>query len=169
MDSSHDDYLSAAANEWLGGPVVLGVAWEPSGHVIRAGASLAARLNAHLICAFVDPASYLTEWEPAGSRTSASLDPAVKSETDFPSSHVREGLQDILGPPGEEWTFRVLNGAVAQALGRLADSTDASLLIVGGQRPGRLAAMERMLEGSVSAELARLQSKPVLIVPVLGP
>jgi len=169
MGSSHEDYLSAAGSDWLAGPVVLGVAWELSGHVIRVGAGLAARLNAHLICAFVDPASYLTEWDPAGSRTSASLDPAVKNETDFPSGHVREGLQDILGPPGEEWTFRVLNGAVAQALGRLADSTDASMLIVGGQRPGRLAAMERMLEGSVSAELARLQSRPVLIVPVLDP
>ena len=170
MGSSNDDYPSAAGGEWLAGrPVVLGVAWELSGPVIRAAASLAARLNAHLICAFVDPASYLTEWEPAGSRISASLDPAVKSETDFPSGNVREGLQDILGPPGEEWTFRVLNGAVAQALGRLADSTDASLLIVGGQRPGRLAAMERMLEGSVSAELARLQSRPVLIIPVLDP
>jgi len=169
MGSSHYDRLSGAGSEWLAGPVVLGVAWEPSGHVIRAGASLAARLNAHLICAFVDPGSYLTEWEPAGSRTSASLDPAVKSETDFPSGQVRDGLQAILGPPGDEWTFRVLNGAVAQALVRLADSTDASLLVVGGQRPGRLAAMERMLEGSVSAELARLQSRPVLVIPVLGP
>ena len=169
MGAFPHDRLSAVGQEWPAGPVVLGVAWEPSGHVIRAGASLAARLNAHLICAFVDPASYLTEWEPPGSRTSASLDPAVKSETDFPSAVVREELQGILGPPGEEWTFRVLNGAVAQALGRLAESTDASLLIVGGQRPGRLAAMERILEGSVSAGLARLQSTPVLVIPVLGP
>ena len=169
MGSIHHNRPSAACNEWPAGPVVLGVPWKPSGHVVRAGASLAARLDAHLICAYVDPASYLTEWEPAGSRTSASLDPAVNSETDFPSRHVRDGLQAILGPPGEEWTFRVLNGAVAQALSRLAESTDASLLIVGGHRPGRLAAMERMLEGSVSAELASLQSKPVLVIPGLGP
>lgn len=169
MGSFHYDRRSAAGNEWLAGPVVLGVAWEPSGRVIRAGAGLAGRLNAHLICAFVDPASYLTEWEPAGSRASASLDPAVRSESDFPSALVREALEAVLGPPGMEWTFRVLNGAVARALGRLADSTDASLLVVGGQRPGRLAAMERMLEGSVSAELARLQTRPVLVVPVLDP
>jgi hypothetical protein len=149
--------------------VVLGVAWEPSGHVIRSGASLAARLDAHLICAFVDPASYLTEWGPADSRTGASLDPAVNSEADFPSGHVREGLQAILGPPGQDWSFRVLNGAVAQALFRLAESTDASLLIVGGDRPGRFAAIERLLEGSVGAELASLQSRPVLVIPAMGP
>ena len=92
----------------------------------------------------------------------------LNSETDFPSGQVREGLRDILGPPGEEWSFRVLNGAVARALGRLAESTDASLLIVGGQRPGRLAAMGRMLEGSVSADLACLQSRPVLVIPHRG-
>lgn len=166
MGSSRYSYPSAG-QEWPAGPVVLGVAWELSGSVIRAGASLAARLDAHLICAFVDAASYLTEWEPAGSRTSASLDPAVNSETDFPSRHVLDQLQAILGPPGEDWTFRVLNGAVAQALSRLAESTDASLLIVGADRPGRFAAVARMLEGSVSAELARLQSRPVLAIPAL--
>ena len=148
--------------------MVLGVAWEPSEHLIRSGAELAARLEAHLICAYVDPASYLTEWEPPVSRTSASLDPAVNNETDFPSGHVRDVLQAILGPPGEEWSFRVLNGAVAQALGRLAASTDATLLIVGGQRPGRLAAVERMLEGSVGVNLAGLQRKPVLVIPRAG-
>ena len=159
---------SAADEGWPDGPIVLGVAWEPSEHLIRAGASLAARLGAHLICAYVDPASYLTEWEPAGLRAGASLDPAFDSETDFPSRQVREGLRNILGPPGDEWSFRVLNGAVAQALGRLAESTHASLLIVGGQRPGRLAAMGRMLEGSVSVDLTCVQSRPVLVIPHQG-
>ena len=153
---------------WPDGPVVLGVAWEPSGQLIRAAADLAATLGAHLICAYVDPASYLTEWEPEDVRASASLDPADNSETDFPSSHVRGVLQVLLGPPGEEWSFRVLNGAVARALGRLAASTDASLLIVGGQRPGRLAAMERMLEGSVGMDLAGQQRTPVLVIPRAG-
>jgi hypothetical protein len=116
----------------------------------------------------VDPASYLTEWEPAVSRTSATLDPAVNTETDFPSGDVRDAVQAVLGPPGEEWSFRVLNGAVAPALGRLAASTDASLLIVGGQRPGRLHAVERMLEGSVEVELACLQHRPLLVIPQPG-
>ncbi|MET1066349.1 MAG: universal stress protein [Arthrobacter sp.] len=161
------DYLppSGADEGWPVGPVVLGVAWEPSGHVVRVAAALAASLDAHLICAYVDPSSYLTEWEPAASRPGASLDPAFNSETDFPSGHVRDGLEAILGPPGEGWSFRVLNGAVALALSRLAVSADAALLVVGGQRPGRIAAMGRMLEGSVSVELTRLQCRPVLVVP----
>lgn len=158
----------SAGNTWPDGPVVLGVAWEPSKHLILTGAGLAARLGAHLICAYVDPASYLTEWEPDRSRAGASLDPAFNTETDFPSDDVRDLLRTFLGPPGGEWSFRVLNGAVAPALGRLAENSAAALLIVGGQRPGRLAAMERMLEGSVSVGLASLQSRPVLVVPHRG-
>jgi hypothetical protein len=62
----------------------------------------------------------------------------------------------------------VLNGAVAVALIRLAVSSDAAMLIVGGPRPGRLAAMERLLEGSVSLDLTSLQRSPVLVIPHRG-
>ena len=158
----------ASPDMWSGGPVVLGVPWQPREELIRTGADLAAVLGAHLLCAFVDPASYLTEWEPAGSRTGLSLDPAPNREADFPSADILETLRNILGPPGAEWSFRVLNGDVPRALSRLAESTDASMLIVGGQRPGRAAAMTRMLEGSVRVSLMRSQTRPIVVVPHLG-
>ena len=124
----------------------MGVPWQPPEALIRTGSDLAATLGVHLLCTFVDPASYLTEWEPPKSRTGLSLDPASNREADFPSSETLETLRKILGPPGADWSFRVLNGDVPQALSRLAESTDASMLIDGGQRPGRTAAMTRMLE-----------------------
>ena len=148
--------------------MVLGVPWQPSEVLIRTGADLAAMMGVHLLCAFVDPASYLTEWEPADSRTGLSLDPVPNREADFPSSDILETLRNILGPPGADWSFRVLNGDVPRALSRLAESTDASMLIVGGQRPGRVAAMARMLEGSVSVSLMRSQPRPVVVVPHPG-
>ncbi|KRE54846.1 hypothetical protein ASG92_24435 [Arthrobacter sp. Soil736] len=46
------------------GPVVLGLAWDSSDRLVRAAAALAAGLGLHLVCARVDPASYLTEREP---------------------------------------------------------------------------------------------------------
>jgi hypothetical protein len=150
---------------WPAGPIVVGVAWDFSEHLLAAAASLAADLGLHLVCAFVDPASYLTEWEPGGSRTAVSLDPAANEETDFPSGQLLQKLEAVLGSPGAEWSFRVLNGDVGPALGRLAKSAGASLIIVGGHRPGILAAMDRFLEGSVSAVLVRSQWRPVLIVP----
>lgn len=164
MDSE-DSLGYTSAGNWPDGPLVLGVTWQPSERLARMAAGLAASLGLHLICAFVDPASYLTEWDPSGSRTAASLDPAASDEARFPSGHVLQSLETILGPPGAEWSFRVLNGDVSQALGRLADSAGASLLIVGGPRAGVLARMDRLLEGSVSASLTRTQPRPVLVVP----
>ncbi len=48
---------------WTSGPIVLGVEWKFSPHLIRTAAELATALGQHLVCAFVDPAGYLTEWE----------------------------------------------------------------------------------------------------------
>ncbi|WP_223986665.1 universal stress protein [Arthrobacter sp. NicSoilB8] len=168
MESSGDFGL-AGAGAWSDGPLVLGVPWDFEVRLVRAAAGLAAIMDAHLICAFVDPASYLTEWAPAGSQPGTSLDPVRNVDAEYPSRQMLAGLERVLGPPGGAWSFRVLNGEVAQALGRLAESADAAALIVGGQRPGRVAKMVRLLEGSVSVSLTRLQAKPVLIVPHIIP
>lgn len=154
---------------WSDGPVILGVPWQPRDDLIRHGSDLATIMGVHLACAFVDPASYLAEWEPATSRPGISLEPAASMEGDFPDSEVRASIQNVLGPPGLDWSFRVLHGDVANALARLAESSAASILVVGGQRPGRIAGMSRWLEGSVSLSLIRNQARPVVVVPWLGP
>jgi hypothetical protein len=145
-------------------PLILGVAWDFPQHVIRTASDLAEGLKVHLICAFVDPSSYLTEWEPSWSEA-VSLEPALNTEAQYPSAHLRHRLANILGEPGQQWSFRLLNGDVPQALGRLAASTGASLIVLGGPRPGCMARMERIVEGSVSACLIRAQRWPVLVVP----
>lgn len=144
---------------------MLGVGWEFSDQVVRRAAALAAGLSLHLVCAFVDPASYLTEWAPVRAQPAVSLDPAANEEAAYPAGELLQRLEVVLGPPGAEWSFRVLNGDVAVSLTRLAKSVGASLIVVGGQRPGVRAWLDRHLEGSVSAQLTRDQQRPVLVVP----
>jgi nucleotide-binding universal stress UspA family protein len=150
---------------WPEGPVILGLAWDFSDRLIRTAAALAAGLGQHLVCAFVDPASYLTEWEPGDGLAAHSLDPAVNDEAEFPSLQLLGKLESALGAPGRRWSFRLLNGDVAKALARLAESTGASLIIVGGPRAGAAARMSRLLERSVSTSLIRYQNRPVLVIP----
>ncbi|SLK13766.1 universal stress protein [Arthrobacter sp. P2b] len=157
-----------SGDEWPDGPVVVGVEWNFSEHLVRTAAALAAAMGEHLICAFVDPASYLTEWAPVNQRTALSLDPSINEEAEFPSGHLQRRLEDVLGEPGESWSFRVLNGDVSKALNRLARNTDAALLVVGAGRPGSVAWLDRVLEGSVPAALIRHQQRPVLVVPEGG-
>ncbi|MFE5836363.1 universal stress protein [Arthrobacter sp. NPDC056493] len=144
---------------------MLGVGWGVSEHLVRTAAAIAAALGQHLVCAFVDPAGYLAEWEPEHQRTALSLEPASNEEAHFPSQQLRRSLESVLGQPGETWSYRVLDGDVAKALIRLAENTDASLLVAGAGGAGALARIERLLEGSVSAALIHRQPRPVLIVP----
>jgi nucleotide-binding universal stress UspA family protein len=156
---------SMADEGWPDGPIVLGVGWSFSRHLIGTAAALAAALEQHLVCAFVDPASYLTEWGPEGQRTALSLEPSTNEEADFPSKQLQRNLESLLGQPGEGWSFRVLNGDVSKALSRLAENTGASLLVVGADGAGAMARVDRLLEGSISASLIHHQTRPVLIVP----
>ncbi|WP_346927499.1 universal stress protein [uncultured Arthrobacter sp.] len=151
--------------DWPDGPILLGVGWEFSEHVVRTAAVLATTLGQHLVCAFVDPASYLTEWDTEDARTARSLDPAVNDEAEFPAEHLLKRLEALLGQPGESWSFRVLNGDVARALVRLADSIGAPLVILGAGRPGALAWIDRQLEGPVAEALISRRARPVLVVP----
>lgn len=155
----------AEGDDRSGGPLILGVPWSSPAGLVRAAAELAAALELHLICAYVDPASYLTEWEPPGALLAASLDPVVNDEAFQPAGELRLRVEGILGPGGSDWSFRVLNGDVSRALARLADSTGASLLVVGGGRAGLFPRLTRMLEGSVATTLTRIQRRPVLVVP----
>ncbi|NKR11166.1 MULTISPECIES: universal stress protein [unclassified Paenarthrobacter] len=157
--------LQDSTDEPAPGPLVLGVPWNCPASLAMTAARLAAALDLHLICAYVDPSSYLVEWSPASGLLAESLDPAVNEEAAYPASMVLERLESILGPAGTEWSFRVLNGSVSAALTRLAQSTGASMLVVGGQRPGLLPRLGRILEGSVAEDLGRVQSRPVVVVP----
>jgi nucleotide-binding universal stress UspA family protein len=157
-----------SGEEWPKGPIVVGVEWNFSEHLVRTAAALAAALGEHLICAFVDPASYLTEWAPVDQRIALSLDPSINEEAEFPSGYLQRKLEAILGEPGESWSFRVLNGDVSRALNRLARNTGAALLVVGAGRRGSAAWLDRVLEGSVPSALIHHQQRPVLVVPEGG-
>lgn len=150
---------------WTGQVLVAGVPWRRAPKLIACAAELAATLGMHLVCAFVDPAGYLAEHEPVHSRMASSIDPSPDGEALFPAADVRASLETILGPPGESWSFRVLNGSVAEALARLANSAGAVAIVVGGPRRGAGPSLKRMLERPVSDRLVRIQRRPVIVVP----
>jgi nucleotide-binding universal stress UspA family protein len=60
-----------------------------------------------------------------------------------------------------EWEGRLVAGAPAEAIMRVAEEVDADAIVVGSHGHGRLAA----LLGSVSHELVRRAPRPVTIIP----
>lgn len=61
-------------------PLLVGVAPKQHPEVLQTAAGLAAKLGTRLLCAYVDEASYLVEWDPARSAHRLSLHPDDDAE-----------------------------------------------------------------------------------------
>ncbi len=149
------------------GPVIVGLLPEQDPAVLECAVSLAAASGADLIGAYVDPGSYLIEWDPSGNVLGNSLERALDPD-DEAASAVRELgplLSAAVQTRGLECSFRVLGGDPARALGRLAEAMSAAVIVVGARRPGLLAGVNEIVAGSVVRKLLATQHVPVLAVP----
>jgi nucleotide-binding universal stress UspA family protein len=123
-------------------------------------------LGVKLICAYVDISTYLED-EPGEAisvglgRTEIGVDDAEGI-----SAGIRERLRKILDGTGVRWSFLILSGNPVHALGQLAESADASVIVVGTREPGLGTWLEHLVVGSVAVQLTRRQTRPVLVVPL---
>jgi nucleotide-binding universal stress UspA family protein len=136
-------------------PIVVGVLPKQHPEVLQTARDFAISMGAPMVCAYVDEASYLVEWDPA------------KDDADIQA--VRSELSELVGAENEglpvEWTLRLLTGDPARALGRLAHDVQASMIVVGTPERGLGHRLSEVLNGSVGSWLSHHQSRPVLIVP----
>jgi enolase len=159
---------AAYAPRRITGPVLVGVVPGQPLAVVHRAADLASSLNVQLLCAYVDVTTYLTD-EPDGRTQVQPIDPdGVDDDIEGISAGIRDRLRDALDATGLDWSFRVLAGDPARALGQLAEETEASMIVVGTRERGLGARMEELLVGSVAVHLTHRQHRPVLVVP-LGP
>lgn len=149
------------------GAVLVGLLPEQDPAVLACAVSLARATGVSVMAGYVDPGSYLIEWDPSGNPMARSLNRALDPE-DEAASAVRE-LEPILRTAaqaqGVEYSLRVLGGDPAMALGRLALAASASVIVVGARRPGLLAGVNEVLTGSVVRKLLATQHVPVLAIP----
>lgn len=152
------------------------VAGQPDAVAMQA-AALAGQLGARLVCATVDAGRYVVEERPDGGIRSAPLDPDLAelepgtSEPDAdpvdrvdPQLDAR--LHALLDPTGVAWETRALAGDPARALGRLAETLDAMMIVVGTHEGGLRGTLHELFNGSVAAHLAHRQHRPVLVIPL---
>ena len=149
------------------GTVVVGMLPEQDPAVLACAVSLAAASGAEVVGAYVDPGSYLIEWDPSGNVLGNSLDRALDPEDDAASAVLELGplLAAAAQEHGLRCSFRVLGGDPAMALGRLAEALQAAVIVVGARRPGLLAGVSEALTGSVVRKLLATQHTPVLAIP----
>lgn len=156
------------------GPVVAGLVPGQPVLVIRQAAALAFSLGVDLVFAYVDVTRYLIQGHTDADDTSAPIDPDGVDEPDDAEGlarTIRDGISAELGDgeaddaqPG--WSFVVLSGEPARALARLAESVQASVIVVGTRERGVGARLEQLLIGSVAVHLTHRQHRPVLVIPL---
>lgn len=151
------------------GPVTIlvGVNHGQSDVVLQQAVRFARALSAELVCAHVDVGRYVVEERPDGTVVSRPLDPDLPelADSDFDPA-LAEHVRSVVG--ALPVTFRELAGDRAYALSRLADICGVDVIVVGSRRRGVRSGLKEFFGGSVAAQLAHRQHRPVVVVPV-GP
>jgi nucleotide-binding universal stress UspA family protein len=147
--------------------VVVGVTPGQSDAVLLQAARFARHFDAILVCANVDLMCYVVAERPDGSVEALQIDPDLP---DLAPSVFDGGLaghiHQVLRHEGVEVTFRELAGDAAHALGRLAETLDAEMIVVGSRKRGFRSSVQEYLGGSVAVHLAHRQHRCVVVVPL---
>lgn len=145
--------------------IVVGVLPEQPLWVLQVAADYARAFHASLVCVAVDASRYAFQELPDGTLLTAPIDPdSLEGEPMFSPDRLRE-IEDLLSPLGVAWTMRELVGVAADSLRRVADETDALMIVVGTREAGLRGALRSMLTGSIAARLSHRQYRPVVVVP----
>ncbi|RNE62488.1 universal stress protein [Cryobacterium tepidiphilum] len=150
-----------------GGCILVGVFPGQPDTVVREAARLAARLGTDLVCAHADDSGYMVQAMMDGTVSSLSFDPDLPAmDTPEFDADLAQHLAGLLDGSGIRWSTREVSGEPALALGQLAEDLDASLIVVGTRRPGVRGGLQEFFTGSMAANLAHRQRRPVVVVPV---
>ena len=148
------------------GPVVVGVSPGQPAHVVLQAAQFAARFNAELVCAHVNPGRFVTSESPDGSVLTTSIDPDFADERELAfDARLAASLAETLAASDVSWRTLVLAGDVATALAHLADTLDAQMIVVGTHERSFGGSVQEFFNRSVATNLAHQQLRPVVVVP----
>lgn len=135
--------------------------------VILAALRLAESLATEIYFAYVDPNRVTLAEHPDGTVDHEPLttDSYGDEQCEAIEKELVGKIATLLADTTTTWVFRYLAGRPDRALTHLARAVDASMIVVGGPRPGVSSKFGRLLEGSISTHLTSHQHRPVLVVP----
>ncbi|HET9871791.1 MAG TPA: universal stress protein [Propionibacteriaceae bacterium] len=147
--------------------IVVGVTAQQPEAVLRQAARFARRFDATVVCAHVDPASYVVVEHPDGSVEARPIDPDLPDWVSSPfDDELASRIRGVADEDNVAVVFRELAGDVAHALGRLAEILQAEMIVVGSRRRGVRSSLQEFFGGSVAAHLAHRQRRPVVVIPL---
>lgn len=164
MSNTADERNQIVMSPELKGAVIIGLVPDSPARVMHEAALNARLRGVSVIVVHVDVTRFVTFDDPDGYANSAPADIDVAArarESEFVQGLAATQLQDA----GVSWSFQQLVGDPALAIKELADTVDASLIVVGTRDRGIGESIREFFTGSVAARLAHRQCRPVLVVP----
>lgn len=151
-------------------PVIVGVTAGQPPHVVLHAAHFARQFGAQLVCAHVNPGRYATSEAADGTVSSTSIDPDfADSREEIFDEKLAAGLTELLADSGVEWRTLLLAGDVASALGHLAQTIDAAMIVVGSHESSVSGSIQEFFNRSIAVQLAHHQHRPVVVIPAHPP
>ncbi|MGF3057512.1 universal stress protein [Microbacterium sp. YY-01] len=158
----HDDANIQDAE--LTGAVIAAIQPDQPPHVLAEAVKYAQMLQKALVVVHVDVTRFVTYEDPDGYVHTAPIDLNLDvGAADF--AQVQAAAEKTLDGSGLVWTARQLVGDPALAIKQLANSIDATLIVVGTRRRGLGESIREFFTGSVAARLSHRQHRPVLVIP----
>lgn len=146
--------------------VVVGVDGEQRANVVTQAAAMAATMQAGLICAWVDATQVIYGASLDGTRLITPLDPDQAADTsDALRGRVYRHIVDELADVDVPWRFEHTVGDIATGLTEVSEAWNATVIAVGGRRPGFSGWMSEVIGGSIAGHLIHTQHRPVLVIP----
>lgn len=147
--------------------VIVGVIPGQPDAVVLEAVVFATHFGGELVCASVDVGRHAVSEHPDGSVESVPYDPDLPElgNAEFDPA-LGAHLATVLAGRGIRWSTRALAGDPAEALGQLANTLDAAMIVVGTRDPGLRGTLHEIFEGSVAARLAHRQHRPVVVIPI---
>ena len=147
--------------------VIVGVAPGQPDAVVLQAVVFASHFAAELVFAWVDSGRYMVSEHQDGSMSTLSFDPDI---TDLGDEGFHPGLlahlETLLEGRGVTWSTRALAGDPALALGHLAETLGAAMIIVGTRESGIRGGLQAFFTGSIAVRLAHRQHRPVVMIPL---
>ncbi|MGV8885026.1 MAG: universal stress protein [Microbacteriaceae bacterium] len=147
--------------------IVIGITASQPEAVVREALRLAQLLRCRLLCVGVDESRYVTDTQSDGSIVAMSINSdngdIVIEEFD-PQLSAR--IRTLAATSHVECEFFATAGNPSRVLAAVANDRDALMIVVGTRGASFGGTLREFFSGSVAANLAHRQHRPVLVVPL---
>jgi nucleotide-binding universal stress UspA family protein len=147
--------------------IVVGIGHHPAESVIDQALVFAANFHARLLCVSVDVTRYIVSRDDGGKVRASPYDADSSGSVDeVMPSEIVEGIRQRANAAHVECDFLATAGDPTAEISKAAEESSALMIVIGTRKTGLGGTVYQFFAGSVAANLAHRQHRPVVVIPL---